>query len=348
MVEKNNFKDLINYVLIAGLFILAGMIIYPLFYAIVYGILLAYIFYPVHRFLKKKIKNDFLSALFICMGLLIIIIAVIVLVFGAVFNQAINFYLYLQKVDMVSIIRSVLPRFITNSGISENVISSLNNYASGMIANYLKGFTDILSNLPDILIKLVVVIFTFFFALKDGEKTIEYFKSVSPVKKETEERFFKHFKEITSSVLIGQIFVGIIQGLCAGIGYFIFKVPNATLLTVITVFASIIPVVGAWLVWVPVDIYLFASGNTASGIGLLIYGGVLVSWIDNLIRTIVISRRTEINVWIIIIGMIGGLYVFGFLGLLIGPLILAYVLLVIDVYRKSTIKDDFIFKKAEG
>ncbi|VVB78807.1 AI-2E family transporter [uncultured archaeon] len=348
MVDKHNFKDLINYVLIAGLFILAAVIIYPIIYSIIYGILLAYLFFPLHKWLKKRLKSDFLSALFVCIGLLIILTAAVILLFGAVFNQIVNFYLFLQKIDIVAIIRSALPNFISSSGVSENIISSISNQVSNMIAGYLKGFTGLIADLPSIIIQVAVVIFTFFFALKDGEKAIDYFKAVSPLKKETEERFFKQFKEITNSVLIGQIFVGIVQGITAGIGYFIFGVPNATLLTFVTIIMAIIPVIGAWIVWVPVDIYLFSTGRTGAGIGLLIYGGAIITWIDNVVRTIIVARNTKINLWVILIGMLGGLLVFGFLGLIIGPLILAYVLLVIEVYRKSTVNDDLIFKKSDS
>lgn len=347
MSDKNNFKNVINYVLITVLFILAAMVIYPIIYSIIYGVLIAYIFYPLHKWLTKKIKNEFLSALFVCIGLLIILTAITILLFGAVFNQAVNFYLLLQKLDMVEIIRNSIPEFITSSGVSENIISSVNNQISNLVANSLKGFTDMITNLPKIILQLAVVIFTFFFALKDGEKAIEYFKTMSPLKKETEEKFFKQFKDITNSVLIGQIFIGIVQGLAAGIGYFIFGVPNATLLTFITIIMAIIPVIGAWIVWVPVDIYLFATGKTGPAIGLLIYGAAIVTWIDNVVRTIIVSRKTQINIWVVLMGMLGGLLIFGFLGFIIGPLILAYVLLVIEVYRKSTIEDSLIFKKAE-
>ncbi len=347
MSDKNNFKNIINFVLITILFILAAMVIYPIVYSIIYGILIAYLFYPLHKWLTKKIKNEIISALFVCIGLLIILTAITILLFGAVFNQAVSFYLLLQKLDMVETIRNILPNFITSSGVSENIISSIGKQISNLVANYLQSFTNMITNIPVIILQIAVVIFTFFFALKDGDKVIEYFKSMSPLKKETEEKFFKQFKDITNSVLIGQIFVGIIQGIAAGIGYFIFGVNNATLLTFVTIIMAIIPIIGAWIVWIPVDIYLFATGKTGPAIGLLIYGALVITWIDNAVRTIIVARKTKINLWVITIGMLGGLLVFGFIGLIIGPLILAYVLLVIEVYRKSTIENDLIFKKPE-
>lgn len=346
MINKDNFKDLINYILVIGLFILAGFVLFPIIYAIIYGILVAYIFYPVHKFLLKGIKNEFLSAMLVCIGVFIILAGAIILLFSAVFRQSIDFYLLLQKTDFGSLISSIIPEFITSSGISDNFISSLNTYISNWIATFLREFTGLISNLPTVILQFAVFIFTFFFALKDGDKAIEYIKSLSPVKKETEEKFFKKFKEITNSVLIGQIFVGIVQGVIAGIGYYIFGVKSAILLTFLTGLAAIIPVLGAWLIWVPVDIYLFAKGDTTAGLGLLIYGVFLISLVDNILRSLIVSRKTKINTGIIIIGMLGGLLVFGFLGLIIGPLILSYVLLVIELYRKNTFGDT-LFNKPE-
>ncbi len=344
MVNKDTFKDMLNYVLVIGLFILAGVIIWPISFAIIYGILFAYVSFPIYKWLSKKIKNKFLSAIFVCIGFFLIIITIGIFIFGAVFKQAINFYIFLQKTDIVALIKSILPEFISSSSMSENIISSINTYISNFIANYLSSFTDFISNLPILFIQIAVTIFTYFFALKDGEEAIEYLKSLSPFKKETETKFFNKFKEVTNSVLVGYIIVGIIQGLLAGIGYYVFGVSNVAILTIATCLTAIIPIFGAWLIWVPVDIYLFSTGNTVGAFGLLIYGAFFVSLIDNILRSLIVSRRTKINTGIVTIGMLGGLLVFGFLGLIIGPLILAYVLLTIEVYRKNTFDEGSIFK----
>jgi len=183
-------------------------------------------------------------------------------------------------------------------------------------------------------LKFAVTIFVFFFALRDGEKAIEYLKSISPLKKETEERFFKRFKDVTNSVLLGQILVGIIQGTVAGIGFFIFGVHNALLLTLISIGFSIIPMIGPAVVWFPVLVIMLISGKTDTAFLFLLYNLLLTSLIDNLIRPYVVSKKTQINSAIILVGMIGGFLVFGIIGFIIGPLILAYVLLVLEIYKK--------------
>lgn len=347
MLDKEIFKNAITIALIVGLFILAIMIIKPVAMSILFGILLAYIFYPIYKWILSKIKSPNLSALLICAGLIVIILLVIGLIFNSLANQAIDLYFSLQNSNLENTITEMLPTFLS-SELSVNLAGSLNSFISNLLANSLSKFTSFILNLPIIMLQLFVVIFVFFFSLRDGKKGVEYIKSLSHLGKETQEKFFKQFKDITNSVLLGQIVIGIVQGTIAGIGYFIFGVPNALILTILTMFVGIIPLIGPWLVWLPVDIYLFIVGRTGAGIGLLIYGLVIISWIDIFIRPLMVSRKTEINSAIVIIGMLGGLFVFGILGLIIGPLVLAYVLLVVELYRKKTLGEDIIFKKVES
>jgi predicted PurR-regulated permease PerM len=127
--------------------------------------------------------------------------------------------------------------------------------------------------------------------------------------------------------------VGFVQGIVAGIGYFMFGVPNAIILTIVTIMVSILPVIGPSLIWVPTVIYLFIKGNNVAGIELLIYGLFLINWIQALLTPRIMSRTAEMNPAIALIGIIGGLYAFGILGLILGPLILAYFILLIEIYR---------------
>ena len=345
MIEKESYKQIVNIVLVAGLFIIAYFVIKPIFFSIVYGILLAYLFYPFYMKIDSKIKNETLSALLVSITIFTIIFVLLVLLLGTLLNQVVSFYLSLQNIDFRLLIEQLTPSFISELDLSKTIASSLSNSISKVIANLATTLGDFLFDIPIILLQTIIVFLIFFFSLRDGEKAFEYFKSLSHLKKETQDKFFKHFKGITQSVLIGQVVVGMIQGLVAGIGYLIFGVPNAVFLTLLTVGIGIIPIIGPWLVWIPVDAYLFLDGRTAAGIGLLIYGLVFVNWIDTVIRPLIVSRKTEINPAIILIGMIGGLFVFGIIGLIIGPLVLAYVILVLEIYRKQNSNEPIMFEK---
>ena len=347
MLNKENFKDLIIYILVIGLFILGGIILKPVARPIIYGLLLAYIFYPIYKLIKSKLKNENLSAFIVCLTVLTMIISLITVIFSSLLKEIINLYLMLQKTDLISIIKQTLPEFLASSETSSTIVNAINTSLSNILATYLEKISSMILNIPITLLQIFVIIFIFFFALRDGAKAIEYIESLSPLKKETHGKFFTHLKDITNSVLLGQILVGILQGVFAGIGYFIFGVPNALLLTVLTIIIGIIPLIGPWFVWIPVDIYLFATGRTVAGVGLLIYGIILINWVDTFVRPLIVSKKTKINTGIIIIGMIGGIFTFGLLGLILGPLILAYILLTMELYRKKdlTSKNSLLFKE---
>ena len=200
----------------------------------------------------------------------------------------------------------------------------------------MNSFSQIILNFPTLFLQFLVVFFTFFFVLKDKDKLISYVQSLSPFSKDVEKKLFKSSRGITSSVIYGQIIIGIVQGLIAGLGFFIFGVPNALLLTLFATIAGIFPIIGPFIIWAPVVIYLFIAGNTFSAIGLILFG-LISSTIDNFLRPILVSKRTTMHPALLLIGMIGGLLLFGIVGFILGPLIIAYLFIILEIYRNKEI-----------
>jgi len=133
--------------------------------------------------------------------------------------------------------------------------------------------------------------------------------------------------------------LGVIQGLVIAIGLFIFGVPNALLLSLLAVVAGILPIVGPMLVWIPVVAYLFLQANTLAAVGILIFG-IIGSNIDNILRPFLVSKMAKIHSGVVLVGMIGGLFLFGILGLILGPLILSYLLIILEVYIERNNSSD--------
>ena len=173
--------------------------------------------------------------------------------------------------------------------------------------------------------------------MRDSEKLKEFARGLSPIVKSKEKIIIDQFKNITDSIVYGQIIVGIIQGILAGLGFLVVGIPNALVLTLIATFLSIIPLLGPYLVWIPVAIYLFVSGKTNIAIVYLLYNLVLVSTIDNVIRSYLVSRKTNLSPSVVLVGMLGGLVVFGLIGLLLGPLILAYFITLLRSYKEKNL-----------
>jgi len=159
-----------------------------------------------------------------------------------------------------------------------------------------------------------------------------------PFNKQINEKLIKKTREVTSATIYGQIIVGIIQGITAGIGFYIFNAPSPLFFTLLAIFFSIMPILGPFVVWIPVGLAMIASGNTTNGILLLVFGTVIVSFIDNVLRPFVIGKYGKISPVVVLIGMLGGLIFLGPLGVIIGPLILEYLLIFIELYRTDMTK----------
>jgi len=331
MAKKNN-KHIGWYIslgLVIAVFILAFLVLRPIMLSVIAGFILAYIFYPIYIKLLDLIKNKTASSLIICIGLLLVIMVPLWFLVPIILRQIFDVYIFLQKADLARIISSIFPSMQT----SADIYALVNGFINDMANTLLNQSTSFILNFQNILLHAIVIFFVLFFALKDYEDLREYVKSISPLSQETEGIIFTKFKELTNSILFGQIIVGIVQGVVSGIGYFIFGVPNALSFTILTIIVGVLPVIGPPLVWIPVDIFLFVQQKTGAAIGLLIYGLIVISSSDSIVRPLVVSKKAAVNPGVVLIGMIGGLYLFGILGFIIGPLILAYALVILDLYR---------------
>ncbi len=335
MVDEKDIKKFSVIFLALFLVILSFIIIHPIILAIIAGLLLAYIFHPVYKALLKVFRERNTTAFIMCILILTLIFLPLWFLVPAIVKQVFDFYSYTQTANLAGKIREAFPSLFASETFSREFGTAFNNLISKAANVILTGFSNLLVNVPVILIQTVVVLFIFFFTLRDAEKLGSYVKSLSPLNKDLEENLAKQFRDITFGVIYGQIIVGVIQGALTGIGLVIFEVPNVLLLTIIAMFLAIIPFIGAWLVWLPAAILLVTSGNVTQGVGLLIYGAIFVSWIDNIIRPYVISRRAKIHSVVVFAGMIGGLIIFGVLGIFLGPLILSYLLILVDLYKQK-------------
>jgi predicted PurR-regulated permease PerM len=328
---------------VLALITLAFFIVRPILMAIILGILLAFIFGPLYRFTNKFLKRKNLSASLICILLIALIVVPLWYLAPIIINQAIKFYLSAQQMDFVTPLTNFFPNFFQSDSFSNEVANAMRVFITNSIDSLIDSFTDFLVNIPKIILELIVVLFTFFFVLRDGDKLILYIKSLIPFSKDVEDKLVRSTKEITLSILYGQVIVGIIQGLIASIGFFIFKVPNAVLLMVLSAIAGIIPVFGNVIVWLPVAIYFLLAGNTLAALGVAAFGLISIL-IETLIKPVFISKFAKINTSIVLIGIIGGMLVFGLFGVILGPLILAYLVIILEVYRDKKTPEVFIEK----
>lgn len=331
----SDFKKTISVILLIALLVLSFLILRPIVVSLIMALLLAFIFSPVYDWLVKRIKNKNISVTLILLFLFAIVVLPIWFLTPLLMRQALSVFRAVQDFDFIGAIQSIAPGFFSSEEIAAEVSYALSSLTTDAIDAVINSLTQMIVNLPVTLLQITVVFFTFFFVLREKESVINYLKSVLPFGKKVEKKLFEYTKGITSSILYGQFIVGILQGIVLGIGLFVFGINHALFLTLVAVFTGILPIIGTFIVWAPLVIILFAQGNMISAWGILVFG-IISANIDNFVKPKIVEKRTQIPMAIILVSMIGGLFYFGVLGLILGPLIISYLLMFLELYRGKT------------
>ena len=193
----------------------------------------------------------------------------------------------------------------------------------------------IMESISSLAINLFVMIFVLYFMLIGGKKMEAYVNDILPFNETNTQEVIHEINMIVRSNAIGIPLLAIIQGGVAMIGYLLFGAPNILMLGFLTCFATIIPMVGTALVWFPVAAYLAISGDWFNAIGIAAYGAIVVSQSDNLIRFILQKKMADTHPLITIFGVVIGRPLFGFMGVIFGPLLLSLFFLFVDMFKKE-------------
>ena len=335
-MEEVYFKRVVTTALLVLLIVLSFLLLKPILMSIILGLFLAFIFSPVQDKLVRIVKSENLSVSIICIALILIIVVPFWFLIPVLIDQSVNTYRSVQQMDFVTPLKTIFPSLFASGDFSNEVGSIIHSFVTNFANSLMNSFSNLIVNFPTLFLQISVVLFTFFFVLRDKDMLIDYIKSVLPFSPEVERKLFENTKGITSSVIYGEVVVGFLQGIITGAGFFIFGISNSLVLSLLAILAGVLPIVGPAVVWVPVVIYLLIAGNGFAAIGVTIFG-LIASIVDNILKPIIISKRTSISSPIILIGMVGGLFLFGVLGLILGPLILAYLLIILEIYRNKRV-----------
>lgn len=228
-------------------------------------------------------------------------------------------------------VKEIIQRIDAATGIellSEKNISNI----PGIVSSYLP---DFLSTAANLFFNLTTMYFVLFFMLSNAHKIESSLLRYIPLKPENKQKVTSETKNIVTSYAIGIPVLALAQGFCAYIGYSIFGIKDPMLWGFITCVCSVIPFVGSGLIWIPLVVYLYAGGNISSATGLAIYCAVVVLNVDNVLRLFLLKAFANIHPLITLFGVITGLKLFGFIGLIFGPLLVSYLLLIARIYANE-------------
>lgn len=321
-------------VMLAIVFILIFFILKPFINLLALGIIIAILFHPVYKFLEKKFGSPSWASLATVTLILLIIIGPVWLFGQILFNELSDLYSQVKDGSLIlnkdQLISSVPPQL-------QELIEKLSRDVSSFVTNFSGHAFDTVSSLASNVFAFIagffMLFFVVFFLLRDGNKIKEVVLDISPIANSQEKILLARIISSVNGIVKGQFLVALAQGMVATVGLFIFNVPQPFLWGSLTVISALVPNIGTSLVMIPAIIYLFITGQTVQAIGLSIWAAVAVGLIDNFLGPKLVGKQLELHPVLVLLAVIGGLQFFGILGFLIGPIIMAIFVQMVDMYR---------------
>lgn len=339
------FKALLVLVLAASLLFL--VILWPFFGALCWAVFIAIVFWPMHRHLEQGSHGRRnMAALATLTILLLIVILPFAMVAAAITQEAsifveklrsgeIHIGVYFQRFieALPQWARDALQRFgMTDLGLlQQKILTGLSASGQVLTARVL-GIGQVTI---DFVLGFFVMLYVLFFLFRDGMRLTRTIARASPLRRDHTERLLTQFATVVRATVKGNIVVALVQGTLGAAAFAVLGLPGAVLWGAVMALLSLLPAVGAALVWGPVAAYYFFAGEPLKGIGLTIWGVLVIGLVDNFLRPILVGKDTRMPDYLVLVATLGGLVVFGLNGFVIGPVIAAVFLVSWDMLASA-------------
>ena len=327
----------------------AFLILKPFLTAITWAVILAILFYPLYVWLLRWFRGRSTIAAIV----VIVVITLLVIVPGL----QLAWFMSDEAVSLVHTVRDLLTdegkqAWLAKPWVQQvidwgNVISfrlvdlkinwkeALMQGAQKSSAFLVGQVTGVAQNVLQFTINFFVALFTLFFLLCDGRNLLQKIQLLLPMDADHQRRLFKNIVDAVLAVIHGSLVVAAVQGLLAGLAYWFLGVPFAVLWGVVTGFVALLPVGGSTIVSIPASIYLFLQGETLRGVVLLVWCLGVVGSIDNILKPLLIGNRLGLPVLFLFFGILGGIALFGAVGIILGPALFALLRALLDLYLEE-------------
>jgi predicted PurR-regulated permease PerM len=335
------------------LLLLLGVVLYfvfkiiqPYFNTIVLAIILASVSFPINRKIESLVRGKRnLAALISCLLLIVVILLPLALITSALIQQGIQSFNAIQTWLADGHLETLLEKPFFEKGLDllEEYVPSFDpshfklnedliKLSSGLGKFLLDQGGFILGNVTSLIAKFFLMIFVFFFMVRDGEQISKGLLHLIPLSTTQETQIIERIKAVAESALLGTFLTALAQGVAGGFAFWISGLPGLFWGTMMA-FASLIPVVGTALIWVPAVVYLLISGHVGFGIFMGIWCAVVVGSIDNFLRPMFMKGSAGMSPLLIFFAILGGIQLFGFIGILYGPLIFGLAMVLLYIYE---------------
>lgn len=321
-------------ILLLLVFVLVLMIFKPFVNIIALAVILSILFRPIYLRIARATNSPNLSAA-LSVLLILLIFTIPIWFFGqviineitALYERYRNGGFVINKNEIISTMPEQLQTIVQNLSVN------INAFIGRVSSQAFSSFSTVLANAASFFIAVFMLFFMVFYLLRDGRKIKNAFMDISPIATAHEDKLFTRIVAAVNGVVKGSFLIALAQGVIATVGFMIFGVPEPFLWGLFTVLAALVPTVGTAISLVPAIIYLLVTGHTPQAIGLIIWGTVAVGLMDNFLGPKLVSSTVKLHPVLVLLAVIGGLQFFGFLGFLIGPIVMAIFVELVDLYR---------------
>ncbi|MCA6109437.1 AI-2E family transporter [Bradyrhizobium cenepequi] len=341
-IEDQGFLLLLFVVTLAFAWILQ-----PFYGAVLWAIVVAVIFAPVNRRILRSVGGRPTSAASITVLLIIAMVLLpLALIATSLVREASSLYAKIQSGEYdfsgyVQRIFDALPAWATGwldrfnlgdlSALRETLTSGLMKGGQVLAPQAL----TIGMNTFDFVIGLGIMLYLLFFLLRDGKALADRIKEAVPLEADRKSALFTRFADVVRATVKGGVLVAMAQGALGGLAFWFLGVHAPILWAVLMAFLSLLPAIGAGLVWIPVALYFLATGAIWQGLGLIAYGVLVIGLVDNVLRPFLVGKDTKLPDYVVLISTLGGIEVFGLNGFVIGPLIAAIFMVAWEIFAAS-------------
>lgn len=324
---------------------LCWLMLKPFLAVLAWAAVLVIVFYPVHKRLAQKIRRRGLCALVSTILVIVIVVAPLTLLTIAVTNELRGAVSALpSQVEQLSqadgALSGRLPTWIQErvdtdpERLKRFVTEQMQNYGSAIVGRSV----GMLGNILGAVVKTFFVIITMYYLFRDGDDIVAALPGALPFTVEQSESLLERISQVISASVYGVVSIASLQGLLGGVAFWMLGVPSPLLWAVVLAFICMIPLAGSFFVWGPAAIYLMATDHLTKGIILVIWGAVVISSIDNLLRPRLIKNQTKLHELFVFFAVLGGMSMFGLLGIVLGPVVLAITLGLLNTFKTHRLR----------
>ena len=364
MIQPKDYMKYMYVILFVFIIYLAYLIVRPFMTALLTGAILAYIFFPFYEAVRKRLKSESGSAMIVAVLIIMLLAVPFLFMMGTMAKESQFVYIKTKQMFITGDIFHIgcapetagfgcrLSNWIGSIIGRPNVRYHIEDSIGKITTAVTSRASAFVFSIPAILLNVFITFFTTFYLFKDGRSLVERIRRMLPLKLHHQKKVFQQLDETTYAIIYGSLLVAAIQGLIGAVGYFIFGVPSPIVWGILTAIFALLPFIGTAIVWVPISGFIIVQGASTNspslvlqGVGLLLYGAIIIASVDNILKPYIIGKRGKIHPILVLIGVLGGLTMFGFIGFIIGPLILAIFANFIEIYEKERIIEDGKKKK---